>query len=336
MTQPTPPTPPTSPPPEGAPTAPGSWRSWHLHVDSLRPEALETLLLEALLPAVDLLAPAPDGTPTPWFFLRYWQGGPHLRLRIAGLDGAAADRTTAELERRTAAVNAALPPGDRLTPQAYRQAVGPLAALGEGGRALPPEELRPPGVHPAGYQPEELRYGGADLMALSEQLFFASSVVTARACRSRPGHGRSLLDGLEAMAATLAAWPGDQAVLLRAVRDGWSGLAATAGGADTVSAQADRLRPAAGALRALADGAPSRWTAWTARLRPAARLWSQRHGLPGAGRILGSHLHMTQNRLGVGAGREGLLAALLLDLLGLPDPPGPSPFSPSGPAGGRP
>ncbi|MFB7945464.1 thiopeptide-type bacteriocin biosynthesis protein [Kitasatospora phosalacinea] len=307
-----------------APAPQGRWRTWHLHADSLRPAALEELLLRAVVPVVEGLAVGrePGGPPRPWFFLRYWQGGPHLRLRIADLDGPAADRITADLAARTDAVNAALPAEDRITPAAYRRAAGPLAELGEGGRSLELGELLPPGVHPARYEPEVRRYGGPGQMELSEELFHASSVVVLRACRTRPGHGRNVADGLEAMAATLSAWPGDRTALLRAVRDGW---AEWSGGTDRAAAaeraaraaaeQADRLRASAAALAALAEGAPSRWSAWTTRLRPAAERWTELHGTPAAGRIFGSHLHMTQNRLGVGAGREGLMAGVLLELL---------------------
>ncbi|MFE1322081.1 thiopeptide-type bacteriocin biosynthesis protein [Kitasatospora phosalacinea] len=302
----------------------GRWRTWHLHADSLRPAALEELLLRAVVPVVEgLVADRGAGGPLrPWFFLRYWQGGPHLRLRIADLDGPAADRITADLAARTDAVNAALPAEDRITPAAYRRAAGPLAELGEGGRSLELGELLAPGVHPARYEPEVGRYGGPGEMALGEELFHASSVVVLRACRTRPGPGRNVADGLEAMAATLSAWPGDRTALLRAVRDGW---AEWSGGPDRAAAaeraaraaaeQADRLRASAAALTALAEGAPSRWSAWTSRLRPAAERWTELHGTPTAGRIFGSHLHMTQNRLGVGAGREGLMAGVLLELL---------------------
>ncbi|MFD0574085.1 lantibiotic dehydratase C-terminal domain-containing protein [Kitasatospora gansuensis] len=249
----------------------GRWRSWHLHTDTLRPAALESLLLRAVAPVVgEHTAGQGEGAPPrPWFFVRYWQGGPHLRLRIADLDDPAATRITAELVARTDAVNAELPPEDRLTPASYRQAAQPLADLGEGGHALDLGELLPPGVHPAVYEPELRRYGGPGQMALSEELFHASSVVALRACRARPGHGRNVADGLEAMAATLSAWPGDRLVLLSAVRDGWtewSGGSAE-GFARTAADQADRLRASAGALVALADGAPSRWSAWTTRLR---------------------------------------------------------------------
>ncbi|AUG81644.1 hypothetical protein CFP65_7037 [Kitasatospora sp. MMS16-BH015] len=306
-----------------APEAHGRWRSWHLHADSLRPAALEAMLLDAVVPVVEQPAvrqgAEPEGPPRPWFFIRYWQGGPHLRLRIADLDGPAAEQVTAELAARAEKVNAGLPPEERITPEAYRQAAQPLAQFGEGGRALDLGELLTPGVHPAVYEPEIRRYGGPEEMALNEELFHASSVVTLRACRARPGHGRSLADGLEAMAATLSAWPGDQAALLRAVRDGWAGRSASGAGVErltrSAAEQAERLRSSAPALRALAEGAPSRWTPWTARLGSAARRWAQLHGTARAGMVFGSQLHMTQNRLGVGAGREGLMAAVLLDLL---------------------
>ncbi|MFC4147651.1 thiopeptide-type bacteriocin biosynthesis protein [Micromonospora mangrovi] len=287
------------------------WQSWHLHVDSLDPRAVEAAVVEVVGPTVAEFGQHAD-RPRPWFFIRYWQGGPHVRLRLAdaGPDAAAVQ---AALARRTAAVNVALPAGSRLTVEDYQRSAAPIADRGEAGTPLPLTSLLPPGAHPARYEPEVDRYGGTALIAASEALFHASSVVCLRACRDRAGGSRIAADGLEAMAATLSAWPGDRLALLRGVRDGWAQWL----GSDFPDApeQARILAHLAPALRDLADGATSRWTPWTARLGVAAKEWTDRLGAARARQILGSHLHMTQNRLGVGAAREGRLAAILLVLL---------------------
>ncbi|MEV7771776.1 thiopeptide-type bacteriocin biosynthesis protein [Kitasatospora sp. NPDC086791] len=325
------------------------WRSWHLHVASPDPQALEDLLLTAAAPTVRQLLDEDAEhrlPPRPWFFLRYWQGGPHLRLRISGLTERQATWVTGSLADRTAAVCSAVPDGQRFTPEAYRATAAPIARRGEADGPMAIEPLRADGVHPARYEPEYRRYGGEEFMTAGEELFHASSVVALRACRARAGHGRNLTDGVEAMAAGIGTWPGDRAELLRAVRNSWQAWAASAGtpGAEdraterratadpatedrgtadlaaerferAAATQAERLRPAADALRAVLEGAPSRWSPWTDRLRAAVPVWTERHGTARAARILGSHLHMTQNRLGVGGGREGFLAAVLLHLL---------------------
>jgi thiopeptide-type bacteriocin biosynthesis protein len=164
-------------------------------------------------------------------------------------------------------------------------------------------------VHRAVYEPEPERYGGADLIGLTEDLFHASSAVALRVCRDRQGTGRRIADGLEAMAATVAVWPGDPRQLLAGIRDGWRPWS----GADAAVPE-DRVRSVAPALRALVAGAPSRWTPWTSRLGAAAEVWTDRLGTGRAAQVFGSHLHMTQNRLGVG-GAEARLAPLLLAAL---------------------
>jgi hypothetical protein len=64
-------------------------------------------------------------------------------------------------------------------------------------------------VYPARYEPEIERYGGPELITMSEDLFRISSVVTMRACGIRTDSGHAFGDGLESMAAAMSAWPGD-------------------------------------------------------------------------------------------------------------------------------
>ncbi len=290
------------------------WESWHLHIDSLTPPALETALLTVLAPALAELA-GPDGNaaPRPWFFIRYWQGGPHLRLRVADCTAAERDRLVERLSAGLATLNAGLAGSERISEASYLAAATPISALGQRGAAEPVEPLRAGGVHRVGYEPEYGRYGGADLIAVTEQLFHASSVVSLRACRQRTTFAQHFADGLEAMAATLSAWPGDRLTLLRAVTDGWAPWVAQESA--TIARFADLAAPNRADLQELAAGAPSRWSPWTRRLAAATHAWIDRHGIPVAAQIVGSHLHMTQNRLGVGGAREGIIAATLLRLL---------------------
>jgi hypothetical protein len=299
----------------GAPEPAGyRWESWHLHVDSLAPQALETVLLTVLAPALRELA-GPDGTvvPRPWFFIRYWQGGPHLRLRVADCTAVQRDRLVERLSAGLATVNAGLAGSERISDASYLAAAVPISALGQHGEAEPVEPLRAGGAHRVGYEPEYGRYGGADQMALTEQLFHASSVVTLRACQQRATFAQHFADGLEAMAATLSGWPGDQLTLLRAVTDGWAPWVADQSA--TIARFAELAAPNRAVLHQLAAGAPSRWSPWTRRLAAATPVWIERHGIARAAQIVGSHLHMTQNRLGVGGAREGIIAASLLRLL---------------------
>ena len=289
------------------------WASWHLHVASAAPEHGDA--------ALAAVAPTLRALPGPWFFVRYWQEGPHLRVRVA--DPADPQRLEWQLGRAAAAVDALLRPADRLDEAGYRALAEPLGALGEGGRPLPVPPLRPAGVHRADYRPESDRYGGAAHLATAERLFHRSSGVCLDVCTARADRSRVTADGVEATAAAVAAWPGGAVELLRRVCDGWAdwrGAGQSAAERDryraAVTTASDRGRALAAPVRALAGGAPSRWSPWTRDLAVAAAGWVDDLGAERARQVFVSHLHMTLNRLGVGGGRDGMLAAVVLGALG--------------------
>ncbi|MBY8883687.1 thiopeptide-type bacteriocin biosynthesis protein [Streptomyces sp. PTM05] len=308
-----------------------TWRSWHLHAASLAPAHLDTVVTEALGPLADRIGLLDQDGP-PWFYLRYWQRGPHVRLRIAGLTGAEADDVESELADRLRTIDAGVPPEQRLDQDTYARAVRPLATAGESGSPLDVGELLPPGVHRAEYEPEYERYGGRELIARSEEVFHRSSRVALRVCRARAGIRHGLVSGLEATAAACSLLAGDDSPtsrsgFLAAQRDMWLSWTREGGAAaDSVedarrqlADQARRQLASLGALgdalrAALKDGDP-RWTEWTDPLERALRQWTAELGRRRAVRIFASHVHMTANRLGVGAGREAHLAQLLLGLL---------------------
>ncbi|MFE4972626.1 thiopeptide-type bacteriocin biosynthesis protein [Kitasatospora sp. NPDC056651] len=293
------------------------WHSWHLHVPTADPAVVEQLLLTCVPGALRLAGPAADGTPRSWFYLRYWQHGPHLRLRVAGLTERSAAEVEAELARGLAGIEAALPADGRLTPARYAELAAPLAALGEYGTSLPAGELLAPGVHRADYRPEVDRYGGPGAMAAAEQLFHVSSVVCLRACAARAGQAgraRTLVDGLELLAAALPAWP-DPEEFLHANTAGWQALLDTPPpDPGALDAKAEALRPCAPALRRLAAGEAGRWSPLTRRLAAATAALTGELGAGRARQILASHLHMAHNRLGLGLAAESQLAGILLRL----------------------
>lgn len=303
-----------------APATTRRWHSWHLHAGSFEPVELESIVTRVVAPTITELirADGPGAPVRPWFFMRYWQNGPHVRFRAADLGEERADLVTASLAERLAA----LPAGtSALDQERYLQAIGGVAAAGEGTGALAAGSLWRPGVYPARYEPEIERYGGPELIAMSEDLFRISSVVTMRACGIRTDSGRAFGDGLESMAAAMSAWPGDPEDILVAVRDFWTdflrqAFPAVADSVESVAlAKAELLRDAAGAVRSLVDGASNRWTPWTSALAEATKVWLAELGEARARGVFVSHLHMTQNRLGVSAGREAHVSATLLRLM---------------------
>jgi thiopeptide-type bacteriocin biosynthesis protein len=108
------------------------------------------------------------------FFVRYWQGGPHARLRLLpGERPGAAAVMRREIDASTARFFAASPSSD-LDPAAYRRQSEPWARLELGGpadSALEPNHS----VRYVPYVPELHRYGGKEAMPLVERHFMESS-----------------------------------------------------------------------------------------------------------------------------------------------------------------
>lgn len=294
-----------------------TWSSWHLHVQTGSGQALDQLLREVVAPVVAEVAAS-----RPWFFIRYWQRGPHLRLRIADLPAEQADSAAAALSGRMTAALSGLDDTQRIEQHSYAHLVSGIARVGEGGQSMAVDTLAPAGVLAQDYEPEIDRYGGRSQLGLSEDLFHLSSIAALRACLRRPSYPHHLNDALEAMAATLSAWPDDRGLLLRRTRDGWSDFIKQAGGnaagiEEFATKKAQSLAGVADQLVASSQGAPTRWSGWTEPLAAGSERWLTELGRDRAAGIFASHLHMMQNRLGVAAGREGYLAATLLKLLDL-------------------
>ncbi|WP_406200851.1 thiopeptide-type bacteriocin biosynthesis protein [Kitasatospora sp. NBC_01560] len=307
------------------------WSCWHLHLDSAAPALVDTVLLDVVEPVVRELRA--DGAITGWFFIRYWQHGPHLRLRLAGLDGAAEPGVTAALAERLAPVNAGVPDGERMSTEQYHRSTGPIARAGEGGadgfEALPLAALRPGGVHREPYTPETDRYGGPALLGLSESLFGDSSELVAAVLRARPNwNGRVSFALLAIAGAVRAADPDEvsQERFLRGLRASWLTWAGRAEhpGMNPLAAREASLR-SAGLLAARFPGGPGALPGagraadrWAERLGGAMDVWrdAARAGTLSSGppEILASHLHMTLNRLGFGPEQEVFLLSVLIEL----------------------
>ncbi|AZM93690.1 thiopeptide-type bacteriocin biosynthesis protein [Streptomyces sp. W1SF4] len=313
------PTPDTTGTPATTGTAPtGTWTAWHLHLPSSARSVHDRVLHEAVAPAV---AAHPG---RPWFFVRYWQAGPHLRLRLAGLTPDEAHATEHRL-REALPGAAALRDGEEpFGDAAFGREAQRLARAGEDGSALSPgTPPLPTGVYGAAYEPEYERYGGAGLMPLSESLFTLSSSLVLGFLSSRPrGRRARALFALGAAACAAAALgDGTDAEAFRAHGlaswrrwllgyghapdevDQWVAAAGTAPG------EAGQER----AVLASAASAAGPLAAWRRELTAAAAVWRSTPGVQ-PGRLLFSHLHMLHNRLGLGIPDELLTYARLAPL----------------------
>lgn len=115
-----------------------------------------------------------------WFFIRYWEGGPHLRIRFQGLNEAEGNRLAEDIRVVISAYISNEGPG----PEEYAE------KLRIDGHLVGDEE---PAWYPEGevvrfdYEPEQLRYGGPDAMGPNEHLFHLSSEVAASLIRATAG-----------------------------------------------------------------------------------------------------------------------------------------------------
>ncbi len=309
-----------------------TWRAWHVFLGDYT--SLDRLLAHAITPEIRVLSQvrAISG----WFYIRYWENGPHVRLRLRDADDAEFVALGGRLRTAAAAISAETPDGVRNHEARVRV---------DGWHADPTmlPRFERGSVHEILYEPEYRRYGGIEGLAVNEAWFAASSQMA-----------------LQIVAASLGDWPRREALALRltavaiaaVVRDrlglagfltqmaaGWrnfmpDGDAAEAAARDAYRASPvmlDRLFAAmlAGPA-AVADGQPvvARYAALVAdrlaALRALAdekRLVSPLTGIPPRSAeetedalksIMMSQVHMTNNRLGLTPANEYRFAHMLL------------------------
>lgn len=286
----------------GSDSRPG-WASWHLHVNSSARSVTDRVLIEVVRPLVE------SHPGWRWFFVRFWQGGPHLRLRIAGPDAVEQRLVTEDLMVRLPAAARLRPDEPPLDEAEYRASAHQHAA-GERGGDRVVADLQSVGVRRQAYEPETERYGGASVLAESEELFCASSELALAMVASTDGTPMRMRMALAGTMSAVAALPDDRSQAdyyargLQAWRS-WAGsyglaedqvnrICATPGGAaepEVVRSRRDR---------AAYEGTLSSWNRAVTRLLSAV---AQRSTMPGP-LILSSHVHMLHNRLGLGVVEE--------------------------------
>lgn len=107
------------------------------------------------------------------FFLRYWDGGPHIRFRVSPRDPTADAGVRELIARRAAKYFARHPSPDRLTQEDYQRSARVLGAR-EG--VVPVEHLYPNNAAVfLPYEPEHRRYGTGESIAAVERHFTDSS-----------------------------------------------------------------------------------------------------------------------------------------------------------------
>ncbi|WP_240799591.1 thiopeptide-type bacteriocin biosynthesis protein [Streptomyces sp. A1277] len=298
------------------------WRSWHLHLGSMARSAHDRVVTEVIGPAVDLF---PD---RPWFFIRYWQDGPHLRLRLGGLtasETARAERLLQDRLGRAARLREGEDPVDRDT---YLGHARRLSALEEPHRGVRLASPRAPGVYQDTYAPETKRYGGPALMPATERLFqLSSELVRAFLPRLPDSRSRSAMALRAAMSAgTALGGPADQAMFYAR---GLDALRQMVGAGFRLSTeQLDRLcgsgagpgkRPAA-APPAVDPAQHGPFGSWHTLLCDLAGQVRTEGTAEHPGEVFFSHVHMLHNRLGLTMAEELQTYARLVHLFPFPEP----------------
>jgi thiopeptide-type bacteriocin biosynthesis protein len=185
-----------------APAGPAAWVSAHIfHAGDL--DALITQVAGPLAATLDL-----DG----FFFLRYWEGGPHLRLRLLVTGPGQARAARRELAGRARA-HLGAHPSTRATTDAQYAAMAARMARGE-RLAGHDERLHPNDcVEFIAYQPEHHAYGNAACVTAVERHFTESSRLALRLLSGPLEPGQRAAIALAAVTMTLAACRADPALL---------------------------------------------------------------------------------------------------------------------------
>ncbi|MEU3915478.1 thiopeptide-type bacteriocin biosynthesis protein [Streptomyces sp. NPDC029721] len=277
-----------------------AWHSHHVFLHSAT-EDTDAFLIREAAPLLDGLVAA--GEADRWFFIRYPEDGPHVRVRVRGLTPAAAAGLPGELARAAKEVPSV---------------PGPWASAHGEVRAVP-------------YRPETDRYGGPRALPLAEEVFADSSRVVVEVLRELAAGGGSaarLTHAADLAHTTVHALGLDRLTAARWLRRhaaGWRwvtevellpGASVHARVNSVYAAQRSGLQRRAQDLRERrAQGTAAPWLGhWERRVRATdARL---RAGLdPDAAPdatawIWSSQLHMLFNRLGVTPDEERAVCRL--------------------------
>lgn len=291
------------------------WLAVHVHVAN--PYQIERLVRHVLPEAIQALG----DSSAPWFFIRYGEGGSHLRLRARAV---APDnfKAATDILRRAAYE-------ERDATKDGSSHGWPLAS----GPGVPEDGFLPPGTTvTATYSPETGRYGGPLALQINEGLFCISSRLALQVVNATStSNERRVAIALSLLLATASALHDDvtgAAAFLQRHADAWEAwphMPKPDRGDLFLPLQAAQARGAFERLSSPEARATTRTTAahWRAALVSACRRFedfaaqgsllvpstgaiarSTEHVRASVASMLASQMHMFCNRLGFGPAQE--------------------------------
>jgi len=295
------------------------WVGAHLY----HHDDLDELLRVLVSPLVEELRAG--GWVDDFFFVRYWQGGRHVRLRLRP-SGKVDPRAIEDLvTRRATGFFAGCGAGTAVDPAAYARCAAWLVRHEFGPHGAPVEPLQPDNVlRLAPYVAEAARLGGPAGVAAFEPHFTDSSEVALAVLTDRADGRRRLGRGVSAAVLAAAVFLGERAAMARFFdrcrRDWLARLDDPDGGARRVAGfeqryqrQRETLRAATGRLLAQARRGTGEIDPLTAHWLDSVTTLRERLAEAGVSTVTGLFqcLHKHHNRLGIGAAEETYLFDLL-------------------------
>lgn len=304
-----------------------TWQSIHLFLaDSAKTDAFLQEVIGPTLAGLGVRRPMEN-----WFFIRYWEGGPHLRLRVKDLPAHASEHLMTTLRARFVDYLHS----ERDLPSAYSADLvfDRLDVDAEARRWLPQGTIKE-----IAYQPELARYGGPHALASSERLFSRSSELALQVIAATAAGAARQAAGLLLTSVALAAATRDNHGLLAFLIQMKQKWQASLGDVRELDAQAERValswrRPFLDLICQLQAGgeAPQGHARnWWMQLQNAILDWRRlaASGLlicPRTGHtvtdepglacaiaaLIDSHIHMMNNRLGLMPALEYWYASML-------------------------
>ncbi|XVS67424.1 thiopeptide-type bacteriocin biosynthesis protein [Actinosynnema sp. CA-299493] len=271
-----------------------TWTSLHVRL-SWAVEDVDAFIAGVLAPELDGHRAA--GRVGDWFYVRYWEEGPHLRVR--------ARDATVDLADRVRALVA--------------QADHPVLEAG-------PDWLPHGDVRETRYEPEVERYGGPAALPVAEDVFCRSTEVAVAVLRSAGSRFTAAVELVMATTIALGLGRVEAASWLRSLATGWRQAR------EPVAPPALGSHVAARKLHeARATHLAARWDRLESHATGAVAYWVDQVRAADLPRYAwASQLHMLCNRLGLDPEEERAVCRLVAMTAEAPD--GPTPFHEDGAA----